>query len=88
MSKLCIGRNKTECTWQQVQSHALLCRGFGTLVPFIGMGVGIHSCQGGESFRSETAVVVLGAEVKKKKVVAHSIVGGSGGTFPQENVEN
>ena len=31
LSKLqCIGRNKTECAWQQVQSHALLRQGFGT----------------------------------------------------------
>jgi len=49
VSEFCMGRNKTECalqTWEshetvcfliniQVQSHALLCRGFGTSVPFI-----------------------------------------------------
>ena len=50
VSKLCTGRNKTEYAWHasmresrvsdeflvnsQVQSHALLCRGFGTSVPF------------------------------------------------------
>ena len=51
VSELCTGRNKTECAWHasmresrdsdrflvntQVQSHALLRRGFGTSVPFI-----------------------------------------------------
>ena len=51
VSKLCTARNKTECTWHasmresrvrgrflvntQVQSHALLRRGFGTSMLFI-----------------------------------------------------
>ena len=51
VSELCTGRNKTECAWHasmresrdcdqflvntQVQSHALLRRGFGTSVPFM-----------------------------------------------------